>query len=79
MRHHPEIKIGDRVRYSARFLRSIAAYTGDLGHARGVVRELHQLGRRGCTLATVDWRDGDIPRRVNVANLWPEGKLELFD
>lgn len=59
--------IGDRVRYKAAFLRSIGAYTGDMGHARGVVKGTILLGAH-TTLAVIGW-DLDVPDRVNVANL----------
>jgi hypothetical protein len=61
------INIGDRVAYSANWLRSVGLYTGDLPAARGTVKALDQLG--STTLAVIDWGTDDIPRRVNVANL----------
>lgn len=77
MHTQEQIAIGDRVMYSARFLRSIGAYTGDLGLARGVVVALKPVGR--LVLASVDWHDDDIPRYVHAGNLWPVGKPEPWD
>ena len=61
------IQVGDRVAYSAKFLRSIGCYSGDMPHARGTVTALQPLGQT--TLAVVDWNTDEIPRRVNTANL----------
>ena len=61
------IEVGDKVAYSASFLRSIAAYAGEMPHARGVVQELQTIGET--TLAVIDWNNDEIPPKVNVANL----------
>ena len=61
------IEVGDNVAYSASFLRSIAAYAGEMPHARGVVQELQTIGET--ILAVIDWNNGEIPPKVNVANL----------
>ena len=61
------IAVGDKVAYSASFLRSIAAYSAEIPHARGVVKELQTIGET--TLAVIDWNNDEIPPRVNVANL----------
>jgi len=60
-------EVGDQVAYSAGWLRSIGAYSGDLPHARGVILSLKDVGPM--TIADVDWKNGDIPSRVNTANL----------
>ena len=63
------IKEGDNVAYSAAFLRSISAYTGDLPFARGIVTALKVLSPE-VTLATVDWGGKqEIPTTINVKNL----------
>ena len=62
-----QIKIGDRVAYSAQWLRSIGCCTGDLPAARGVVTAIQQLG--SLQLATVDWGTDEIPARAAVCNL----------
>lgn len=61
------IKVGDRVAYSAAFLRSTGQHTGDIPHAKGTVTELKQLGE--VTLAVIEWGNPDIPEKVNVKNL----------
>ena len=61
------MKIGDRVRYKASFLRSIGAYTGDLPHARGVVVGLQKLGDN--VLVEIEWGNENIPRKVLAPNL----------
>jgi hypothetical protein len=62
-----EIKAGDRVQYSATFLRSIGVCTGELCFATGTVTEVERHG--GTTLATIDWTISRMPQTVNVANL----------
>ena len=54
------MKIGDRVRYKASFLRSIGAYTGDLPHARGVGVGLQKLGDN--VVVEKEWGIENIPR-----------------
>lgn len=62
-----KISIGDRVAYSAQFLRSIGCYGGDMAHARGTVSALLPFGER--FLATIEWDLPDIPAKVVTANL----------
>lgn len=62
-----EIQAGDRVQYSAKFLRSIGTHTGPICFAVGTVTEIERCG--GTTLATIDWAASRMPRVVNVANL----------
>lgn len=61
------IKVGDRVAYSAAFLRSTGMITGAIPRARGIVTSLQKFG--GAELAVIEWNDPDIPARVLVANL----------
>ena len=61
--------IGDRVAYSANFLRSIGAQTGELGQARGTIQAIERLAKCGVELAHVKWGSPDVPERVNVKNL----------
>lgn len=61
------IKAGDKVAYSAAWLRSTGQYAGDIAHAKGIVTDLVPLGET--TLAVVDWGNPDIPEKVNVRNL----------
>jgi hypothetical protein len=51
------IRIGDKVAYAARWVRSTGHQTGDVPFLRGTVTELKPLGDR--TLGTVDWNDGE--------------------
>lgn len=62
------IKVGDKVAYSAAFLRSISCFAGDLPQGRGTVRELEILSAE-ITLAVIDWHGADLPNKVNVRNL----------
>lgn len=62
-----KIKVGDTVAISARFLRSISCFTGDMPQARGTVKELRQVG--DVTIAVVDWGRWEIEPKVHVANL----------
>ena len=61
------VQIGDRVAYSAKWLRDTGQVAGDIGHARGVVVAL-ESPTPDWTLATIQW-NGDFPDTVNVANL----------
>lgn len=65
-----DIKPGDRVKYSARFLRSIACQTGPACFVTGTVTTTNRYGgRSGVTVATVAWDDPHDGEAVNVANL----------
>jgi hypothetical protein len=61
-------KLGDKVAYSVKFLKSTGTYTGDLPRARGTITNIHMLG--GDTqLCTVDWENPNIPDKVIGPNL----------
>lgn len=62
-----KIQIGDKVAYSAKFLKSTGQLTGAIPHARGTVTEVKTCG--SMELATITWGNPDIPERVNVFNL----------
>jgi len=62
-----EIKIGDRVQYSVKWLRSTGQYTGDIAHAKGIVRKITPLGQK--SLATVAWGNENVPPTVLIDNL----------
>jgi hypothetical protein len=69
-----QIQTGDRVKYAAKFLRSIACYTGSPCFARGTVTAIRTYGgRSGVTVATVKWDDPPADSESNggvcVANL----------
>jgi hypothetical protein len=65
MKH--DIRPGDRVAYSAKFLRSIGCQTGPMPFARGRVITMRHYS--GATLATVEWDEPSRIDTVNVANL----------
>ena len=62
------INIGDKVCYSANYLRSTGQYTGDIPFARGIVTKLKDYGD-DFILATISWNNEDVPAKVNVKNL----------
>ena len=62
------IHAGDRVRYTAKWLRSTGNQTGDLPFARGTVLDIVGVGP-DLYLAEVIWDDPDIPPRVRDTNL----------
>ena len=62
------IAIGDKVAYSAAWLRFTGQMAGDIGHARGVVTGLKVLSE-DVVLAVIEWNLPDIPEKVNVKNL----------
>lgn len=65
-----EIQPGDRVKYAAKFLRSIACHTGPACFATGTVAAVKRYGgRSGVAVATVTWDDPREGDAVNVANL----------
>jgi hypothetical protein len=61
--------VGDRVRYTADFLRSTGMFTGAIPQARGTITTLEPFGE--AVLATIDWGNVDVPPRVITANLEP--------
>jgi hypothetical protein len=64
-----EVKVGDKVRYSVTFLRSIGQYTGDMCFAKGTVTAIEQHTPEWA-LAVISWDKGeDLPGKVNVNNL----------
>jgi hypothetical protein len=63
------IQPGSEVMYSAKFLRSICEYTGVLPFAKGHVVGIERVEGSSLSIASVDWGNDDIPRKVNAANL----------
>ena len=61
-----KLKIGDTVRYSVPFLRSIGEITGEMPQAKGKITGFIPLG--SIRLAVIDW-DRNMPERVNENNL----------
>jgi hypothetical protein len=72
------LQVGDRVQFSAKFLRSTAQYTGPVPFLKGTIKELQPLGagKDPTVLATIDWDSDDWSGRVNVKNLKKVGQLE---
>lgn len=62
------LEAGDRVRYSAAWLRYVGAVAGPIPHARGTVEAIGDLFGKG-RLVTVVWDHPDIPPRVLSCNL----------
>lgn len=62
-----KIQIGDKVAYSAKFLRSTGQTTGPAPFARGTVTAIKSYG--SMDLAVIDWHGADMPERVNTGNL----------
>ena len=65
-----DIESGDRVKYAAKFLRSISCHTGPACFVTGTVTAVKRCGgRSGIAVATVAWDDTREGDAVNVANL----------
>ena len=72
------VKVGDDVRYTKLFLRSIGATATDpLWRARGCVVEVTASG--DWAFAQIKWNDPDVPERVNVFNIARVGSLRLYE
>lgn len=65
------INVGSKVRFKGAFLKSIGAYTGTLGQAKGTVTSLKELG--SLRIAQIKWEDGE-ESGANVSNLIECGK-----
>lgn len=61
------VKVGDKVRYAVKWLRSTSQYTGPIANAKGVVTELQPFGDNA--LAVIDWGGEDLPTKVLTSNL----------
>jgi hypothetical protein len=75
------LQVGDRVQFSAKFLRSTGQYTGPVPFLKGTIEEIQPLGagKDPLMLATIKWEgdpDEEEPKRVNVKNLKKVGQLE---
>ena len=67
------MQIGDKVRYSVKFLRSIACYAGPMACATGTVTSMETFGSIGNYLVAVDWHGEDLPQRILDCNLTVKG------
>lgn len=63
------VKIGDKVGFSATWLRSTFQLAGDIPHARGTVVTIDGM------VAQVEWDRPNVPSRVLVKNLAQVGTL----
>jgi len=70
--------VGDRVKYTAKFCRSIGAYAGDIPHARGVVSYIEKFSDKvnRSQLVQIKWDDGSN-QRVLLSNIVNADKVEL--
>jgi hypothetical protein len=72
-----QIAVGDKVAYSAEWLRSTGQVAGEIGHARGVVTDITAHSKT-FVLATVDWGTDEFPKAVLLANLAKVGPNRKF-
>ena len=70
-------KVGDKVAYSAQWLKNTGQQTGDIGFARGVITGFTELSKE-CVLAEVNWGSDEFPKRVNTKNLAKVGPNPKF-
>ena len=65
------IRVGDKVKYSAEWLRSVGMYSGDMCFVRGKVYAIITYGSGSSLrrIAKIQWDFADMPEKVNVANL----------
>ena len=63
------IQAGDRVKYSAKFLRSIGCQTGPICFMQGIVQSTRSYGQNFIVAAVVWDDDREDGSSVNVANL----------
>jgi hypothetical protein len=68
------ITVGDRVGYSAAFLRSTGQYTGTAPFRRGVIQSIDEPAP-GFTLAQIQWDGESDPSSVNIKNLARVGTM----
>ena len=61
------MKIGDKVAYSVKFLKSIGCYTGNMPSSRGIITDIIKVGDR--QLAAIKWNNPGTPKKVLTANL----------
>jgi hypothetical protein len=71
--------IGQRVKYSAKWLKSMGIHSGDMCFCEGTITGMKKYGSSGFTIATIDWKNPEIPEKVNIKNLTIKGKIEVID
>lgn len=72
----PIFAVGDKVAYSVQFLKSTGQSHSNLARARGIITELKPFGDN--VLATIDWKDPEIPDKVITFNLAKVGLNTRF-
>jgi hypothetical protein len=72
-----KLAIGDRVAYSAAFLRNTGQQTGEAPFVRGIVTALKEYGGGSMILATVEWNDPEWPPKCATSNLAKVGSREF--
>jgi hypothetical protein len=70
------MNVGDKVRYSVKFLRSIACYAGPMACAKGTVVAVESFGGGKSFLVSVDWHGEDLPKRILESNLTVRGSAK---
>jgi len=73
----PKFTEGDKVAYSVQFLKSIGMNHGDIARARGTITSFMLLGT-DTQLASITWDRGELPSKVNTANLARVGPNPRF-
>ena len=63
-----KFKPGDRVAYSAAFMRNIGPYASRMSHMQGTVMVVRHISL-GVDLASIRWDEEGGARNVNVCNL----------
>jgi len=66
-----ELKVGNEVKYSTKFLRSIGCYTGDIPFANGKIINIDG------DIATINWKNPNLPKKANINNLVAASRIEL--
>jgi hypothetical protein len=71
------MQLGDKVRYSQKFLRSIACYAGPMACATGTVTAVTDFSPN-FRLVSVDWHGEDLPTRILDCNLTVKGSKKAL-
>jgi hypothetical protein len=71
-----DVCLGDKVQYTAKFLRDIGVFSGDMAHATGTVVRTKTFS--GCLhYAIVEWDRPDMPTMIRSKNLKRVDALEV--
>ncbi len=82
MKPNWKFTVGMRVKYAARFLRSICDYSADSANRVGTIIEIKDLGGKCPAIAKIKWddepdRDPDETPGALLSNLTPADKIHL--